>query len=281
MLAFTLPAGLRPSGAIWLPADGYVAAKTRLEILTDGTVTVQSKGPATDATKFTSLEGVSFPVSAAAFTAVTLQNGWVSYVGTPPTRTPAVANINGIVRFIGAISTGTNTAAFTLAASLAPTGTVYVTADEYLAAEGRMIFQATGTASPDYQNVFTDAQQFTSLEGVWYAQATTGYTALTLQNGWAPYSSTTRAPAVSVSGGIVRFQGAMKTSGTSGVAFTLPAGYLPAADVYTPVDTFAGNKGRLHVTTTGTVTVEPEGGSNGSFSNPAGFTSLEGVSFAQ
>src|SRR5204862_8214040 len=191
---------------------------------TDGTVTVLTKGPATDATKFTSLEGVSFPVSASGFTALTLQNGWVSYVGNPPTRTPAVANINGIVRFLGGLASGSNAVAFSVAASLAPSGVAYVTVDEYLAAEGRFIFNSTGTATPESQNVFTDAQQFTSLEGVWYAQAATGYTALTLQNGWAPYSTSTRAPAVSVSGGIVRFQGAMKTSGTDGTAFKLPAG---------------------------------------------------------
>ena len=86
--------------------------------------------------------------------------------------------------------------------------------------------------SVEAQSAFSDAQSFTSLEGAWFALSSSGSTALTLQNGWSTY---TRAPAVSVSNGIVRFQGAMSTSGTNLYPFVLPGGFLPAASIYAKV----------------------------------------------
>jgi hypothetical protein len=100
---------------------------------------------------------------------------------------------------------------------------------------------------------------------------------LTLQNGWSTYFST-RGPAVSVSNGIVRFQGAITGSTTSLFPFVLPGGFLPAADVYTPADLCGATKGRLDVGTNGAVDIDAEGGA---VTNATCFTSLEGVSFAQ
>ncbi len=273
--AFTLPAGLAPPASLWIPADGYSSAKVRLYVASTGAVSVQALNATTDATQFTSLEGVSFPVSANGYTPLTLQNGWTAYSGA---RAPAVANVGGIIRFQGAVTTtGTSSTIFTLPASMAPPTITYVTADLYLAAKGRLVISPTGAVSVQAQNTFSDAASFTSLEGVWFALSSSGYTALTLQNGWATYS-TTRGPAVSVSNGIVRFQGAISTSGTNLLPFVLPGGFLPAASVYTPLDLYAASKGRFYIQSNGTVDVDPEGGTT---TNATGFTSLEGVSFAQ
>jgi hypothetical protein len=272
--AFTLPAALRPAASLWIPVDGYASAKVRIYVPTTGAVNVYAQGATTDATQFTSLEGVSFPVSSTGYTPLTLQNGWTPYSGA---RAPAVANVGGIIRFQGAISGGTTTSVFTLPAGMWPPTITYVTVDLVSAAKGRLIINTNGTVTVQAQNLFSDAQGFTSLEGAWFALSSSGYTPLTLQNGWTTYSST-RAAAVSVSNGIVRFQGAIGTSGTNLQPFTMPGGFLPAASVYTPIDLCSANKGRLEIEPDGSVYVEPEGGTT---TNATCFTSLEGVSFAQ
>ncbi len=273
--AFTLPPALQPGVYVYLPVDGYAAAKVRLYITPTGVVNVYApSGAPTDATSFTSLEGVSFPVSTTGYTPLTLQNGWTSYGGS--TRAPAVANVGGIIRFQGAVSGGTSAPVFTLPSSMWPSTTTYVSANLYLGARGRLVIQTNGVVTVETQTgTFADASSFTSLEGVWFALSSSGYTPLTLQNGWSTYS---RGPAVSVSNGIVRFEGAIFTNGTNLSPFVLPGGFLPAASVYTPVDLCNANKGRLNIAPDGTVSVQPEGGTA---SNAMCFTSLEGVSFAQ
>jgi hypothetical protein len=270
--AFTLPAGLRPPSSVWVPVDCYSATKCRLYITTGGVVTVQPQGAATDATSFTSLEGVSFALSATGFTALTLQNGWTTTSFS--TRAPAVSSAGGIVRFQGAMASGTTTAAFTLPAAMAPATTMYVAVDMYLAAKGRLIIQSTGVVSVQAETAFTDAQSFTSLEGAWFALGTTGYTALPLQSGWVTYTGS-RGVGASAGGGIVRLQGAISTTGTSIDPFILPVGFRPAATVYVPIGLLTAQKGRLYIQTNGVVNVQAEG----PFSSAMSFTSLEGIFF--
>ena len=272
--AFTLPSGLAPGVDVYLPVDGYAAAKLRLYITAAGVayLYVPSGGSTTDATSFTSLEGVSFPVaSAKGYAALTLQNGWTTY-----SRAPAVANVGGIIRFQGALSGGTSTTLFTLPAAMSPPTTTYVTVDLLNGARGRLVIGSSGVVTVGAQSAFSDAQGFTSLEGAWFALSSSGYTPLSLQNGWTTYFST-RAPAISVSNGIVRFQGAMSTSMTSLVPFALTVG-VPASYVYTPVDLCSATKGRLDVAPDGSANIDAEGSVT---TNATCFTSLEGVSFAQ
>jgi hypothetical protein len=73
------------------------------------------------------------------------------------------------------------------------------------------------------------------------------------------------------------FKGAVG-SGSPPVLFTLPVAFRPVTDVYVPVDLCNTTKGRLHITPTGVVDVEAEGGV---FTNAQCFTSLEGASFVQ
>ena len=117
----------------------------------------------------------------------------------------------------------------------------------------------------------TDATDFTSLEGAWFALNSTGYTALALQSGWAVYS---RAPAAVASGNIVRLQGAM-SGGSSTAPFMLPAGLRPAAEVWVSVGLVNAAHGRLHILPTGAVTLQAEN----TFSDATAFTNLDGVFF--
>ncbi len=97
---------------------------------------------------------------------------------------------------------------------------------------------------------------------------------LALQNGWinAPYA--TRNAGLSISSGVVHLEGAI-ANGTSAVAFTLPSGFRPAANLYVPVGLCNATKGRLFIQASGVVSVQTEG----AFSDAQCFTSLEGASF--
>ena len=212
---------------------------------------------------------------AVTFTNLTLLNGWTA--GPFGTGNPSVAIIGGIVHFRGAIATsGTNPEPFVLPASFRPATNVFVPVDMCNATNGRLDIAPSGVVTVAQQDPgFADAQCFTSLDGASFALSATGFTGLTLQNGWtnAPFG-TSNAAARNISG-IIHFKGAV-ASGTSAVLFALPASFRPAKDVYVPVDLCDATNGRLHITPSGVVDVEPEGGT---FANAQCFTSLDGASF--
>jgi hypothetical protein len=107
---------------------------------------------------------------------------------------------------------------------------------------------------------------------------TSGWTPLTLQNGWTNAPFHTSAAAVRTISGIVHFKGAIATGGTNPVPFTLPAAFRPAATVEIQVDLCDATNGRLQIQRNGVVTVQAAGGA---FSNAACFTSLDGAWFAR
>jgi hypothetical protein len=74
----------------------------------------------------------------------------------------------------------------------------------------------------------------------------------------------------------VQFKGAIATTGSSPVPFTLPSTFRPTLAVFVPVDMCNATNGRLQIEPDGVVTVEAEGGT---FINAVCFTSLDGVSF--
>jgi hypothetical protein len=205
---------------------------------------------------------------------LSLVNGWT---GAPfTTSLPTVEIVNGIVQFRGAIASGGTPQPFTLPAGFRPATNVYVPVDLCNANKGRLFIQASGVVTVQAEKAFSDAQCFTSLDGASFAPTATGFTSLTLINGWtnAPFG-TSNAAARKISG-IVHFKGAIASGGPP-QPFTLPAGFRPVTDVYVTVDLCNANKGRLHITPTGVVDVEAEGGV---FSNARCFTSLDGAWFA-
>ena len=275
---FTLPAGFRPASAVFVPVDLCNATNGRLQIEPTGVATVQAEGGAfSNAACFTSLDGVSYAKSASSFTPLTLQNGWTnSPFGTSAAE---VHTISGIVHFKGAIATtGSNPVPFTLPAGFRPASAVFVPVDLCNATNGRLQIEPTGVVTVQAEGgAFSNAACFTSLDGVSYAKSASTFTPLTLQNGWFNSPFGTSAPAVRTISGIIHLKGAIATSGTNPVPFTLPAAFRPASVVFVPVDLCTATNGRLQIEPTGVVTVEAEGGT---FSNAACFTSLDGVSFA-
>jgi hypothetical protein len=209
-------------------------------------------------------------------TPLTLINGWTG--GPYSTSTPSYSIVSGVVHFRGAISTsGTNVLPFTLPANARPAADVYVPVDLCSATNGRLHIQPDGTVDVEAEGgTFSNAGCFTSLDGVSFSVDLTSYSALTLLNGWTNAPFSTRSAEVASTDGIVSFSGAIATSGTNPVAFTLPAPFRPATDVYVPVDLCNATNGRLHIQPDGTVDVESEK----AFANAQCFTSLEGASFA-
>ncbi|WP_096302465.1 hypothetical protein [Jatrophihabitans sp. GAS493] len=270
---FTLPVGFRPFTNTYVPVDMCNAAKGRLYITTAGAVTVQAQNAFSDAQCFTSLDGVSFVPSGTGTTALTLTNGWVG--GPFSTGIPRVAIVSGVVHLKGSMGSGTSAAAFTLPVGFRPATTVYAAADMCNATNGRLIIQPTGAVSVQAETSFSNAQCFTSLDGVTFATSGASFTPLSLVNGWtnAPYATSNAA--VQVLSGVVHFKGAIATSGTNAQPFTLPVGFRPFSNLYVPVDLCNSTKGRLYITTTGVVTVQ----ASTAFSNAQCFTSLDGASF--
>jgi len=126
-------------------------------------------------------------------TQLSLVNSWVDAGFT--TSHAMVEDANGIVELRGSIEGGTTGAAFTLPAGYRPATDVYVPVDLCNATKGRLLIQSTGVVTVQAEKSFTDAQCFTSLDGASFAVSATGYTALTLINGWtnAPFGTSNAA----------------------------------------------------------------------------------------
>jgi hypothetical protein len=132
-------------------------------------VTVQAEKAFSDAQCFTSLDGAWFVASDSTFRALTPINGWTN--GPFSTGPAKAGNAYGIVYFKGAIATaGTNPQAFVLPAGFRPLTNVYVPVDLCNANNGRLFIQTNGTVTVQAETAFSDAQCFTSLEGVSFVQ---------------------------------------------------------------------------------------------------------------
>jgi len=205
---------------------------------------------------------------------LTLINGWTN--APYGTNVAFVDTASNTVQFRGAIATaGTNPVPFVLPAAFRPATDVYVAIDLCNGTNGRLWIQQNGTVTVQAETTFTNAQCFTSLDGASYAKNASGYSDLTLINGWTGGGFSTSTPAVTIINGVVRLKGSVETTGTNTEPFLLPAGYRPSANVYVKVDLCNAANGRLVIEPTGDVFVEAEN----NFSDAQCFTSLDGVSF--
>jgi hypothetical protein len=274
-VAFTLPKAFRPAWNVYLPVDLCNATNGRLYIQSTGVVTVEAETSFSDAQCLTSLDGASFVLKTknGYESAILLTNGWTSDQTLYGTFQAADDSINGVIHLQGAVSGGTSNVIGTVA--FHPATTVYIPVDLCSSTNGRVEIQTDGTISVDGN--FSDAQCFTSLDGVTYG-TTNPPVALTLENGWTGGAFNTANPAVDNIGGIVHFVGAMSTAGSNPVPFVLPVNYRPFATVRVKVDLCNAANGEMVITPDGTATINAEGGT---FSNAQCFTSLDGVSFAR
>jgi hypothetical protein len=275
---FTLPTADRPVTKVYVPVDMCGATNGRLSIAPSGVVTVQAEGPVwSNAQCFTSLDGVSFAKSASSFTPLPLASGWTN---APYGTSKAAARIiSGVVYLKGAIATsGTDAAAFVLPPVFRPASRVTVPVDLCGATHGDLTIEPWGTAYVGAQGgSWGSAQCFTSLDGVSFAKSASSFTSLALKNGWTSFGFLFSRAAVRTISGIVHLRGAIVTTGTNPVPFTLPAGFRPATDVFVKVSLCDSTNGRLRITPSGVVTVQAEQ----AWSDAQCFTSLDGASFAR
>jgi hypothetical protein len=215
-----------------------------------------------------------YKAGSVSLTPLTLLNGWTNAPFS--TSDAEVETVNGIVHLKGAVRWGSSPELFVLPSADRPSHTVYVPVDLCNAANGRLIIEASGEVSVQAQGEFSDANCFTSLDGASFALNASGFTALNLINGWSGAAYSTAPPAVIEQGGIVHFEGAMSTSGTSMEPFVLPPAFWPKTAVYVPVDLCNATGGRLFIQPNGVMTVQAE---NGDTSNASCFTSLDGAWF--
>jgi hypothetical protein len=252
----------------WFCAQGGDSCKATITRIVDGGLRVTAD--------FASYIDATPSRPMAHFRPLALFNGWTN---APPASPAGVALAGTIVQLRGAIrTTGTNMIAFQLPEGLRPSRNVYLPVSMCNGTKGRLHIPPSGVVSiqPELGRT-ADAQCFTSLEGASFPLTTTGFTPLSLQNGWTTTTFFTRDPAVANISGIVHLQGAIATTGTNHVPFTLPPISRPSAMVFVPVDLCGATKGRLVIQPSGIVSVEAEGGV---FGRAQCFTSLEGVTFA-
>jgi hypothetical protein len=299
--AFTLPVGLRPRYNVFVPVDMCNSTNGALYISPSGAVKVVAKNWS-NAQCFTSLDGVSYvqdqqlwwlnnPNTPGAWLSPT--NGWWSgqLNVTPPngpdgTAPAAFEEVNGVVYFSGAIATsGTNALAFTLPPQFRPSSNVFVNVNLCGNANGRLDIYPDGHVQVEAEGgAWGNAQCLTSLDGASFVLAPglspylpSPLSELTVQPGWTggPYG-TAFPQSVQDVGHLVELQGAVATSGTNPVAFSLPPAQRPEYTRFVPVDMCNSTMGRLDIYPDGHVQVEAEGGAWG---NAGCFTSLDGVTF--
>ena len=276
-VAFTLPTGFRPATDVYVVVDLCNATKGRLHITAAGVVDIEAEnGTFTNAQCFTSLDGASF-VTANNFPALTLINGWTN--APFATSNAAAQKISGIVHFKGAIATsGTNPDPFVMPATMRPAADVYIPIDLCNSTTGRLHITSAGIVDVEAEGgVFSNAQCFTSLDGVWFVSNSAGYTPLTLINGWTNAPFGTGNAAAGNAYGLVYLKGAIATGGTNPAPFTLAPSFRPVNTTYVHVDLCNSTNGRLVIQSNGVVSVQVET----DFSNAQCFTSLDGVSFVQ
>ncbi|MFO0687989.1 MAG: hypothetical protein U0900_04735 [Myxococcota bacterium] len=177
-VAFTLPPALRPPTDVYVPIGLCSANKGRLVVSSGGVVSIQSETSFGEAQCFTSLDGAWFAPSSSGFTTLALANGW-----TPaPYATSAVAARldGGVVRFKGAMGSGTLSTAFTLPPELRPQAQVDLAIDLCNAHAGRLSISTSGTVVVQSATTFAEAQCFTSLDGASFVPAPNGLTKLSL-----------------------------------------------------------------------------------------------------
>jgi len=214
---------------------------------------------------------------ATTFRPLTLTDGWKPAFGA---NTPGYALVDGIAYLRGAATTGnttgSNAVVFTVPPSVRPSTVVYVPVSLCGGTKGRLRIEPTGgTIVEPLNGEWSSAACLTSFDGVKFPVGT-GFTELTLRNGWthSPFS-TRRVAARNSSDGWVHLQGAM-FGGSSSLAFTLAPAFRPPAVVYATIDLCNSVKGRLEIQPSGDAFISQEGGG---LDSAQCFTSLEGVSF--
>jgi len=286
-VAFTLPSQFRPATNVYIPVYLCGTSNGRLFIQPSGVVTIQQNtGGLADAQCLTSLDGASFAPSSSGFTAMSLTFGWTN--APFGTSNAAAVNIGGIVHLKGAVANsaipnGLLSSPFVLPVGFRPQESIYVEVDMCDAARGRLMIDPDGTVVVDGGHSQTGIGGcFTSLDGVTFAADPSGFTALTMQNGWSSGVGGPGVLGIKLVGGMVQLKGGIVADlGAPLTPFVLPSGFRPETDVYVPVEQCQIG---IDLITKAGLLLEPSGAVTLLPAAPAGTieecVTLDGVSFA-
>jgi len=164
-LAFVLPKAARPSAGMYISV--YTEDGTTGWLHIQSTGQVYANGP--DATGYTALANVAFPVASTTWHNITLSSGWKSAAGLFPTAPPSYAVINGVVYLRGAIrqpASGSGLWAFLPAAARTTGDVADIEVETSNGTTGAVtVTKSLGLAS---STPYGNARAFTSLAGVAY-----------------------------------------------------------------------------------------------------------------
>lgn len=279
----TLPLGYQPSLALMFTTETNSNIASRVDIGADGTIQFQA-----GSNGWLSLDGIEFlpSTSAYTYTPMTLSNGWVNYGGSFQTAGYTIDAENR-THIQGLIKSGTQTSASVI--STLPTLYLPSLYQELNVASnnsyGSIAAAQTNSVHPGPGIQYkTGSNSFLSLNNMFYTSAlghssscpdaTTGWCALTLQNGWLVNANPTvfTIPQYTKStDGVVSLEGFIASGTTTAgtVITTLPVGYRPASSLLIEVYTGA-TSGRVDIDNLGNLTAQ-------SVSNSSLF--LDGVNF--
>ena len=264
----TLPSAYWPGRELSMPVYTLGDTEGSLIVHPDGLM-VLSGGSVTG---FTSLAGVSFPLTLAT-SKLTLLNGWTS--GGYPNGDPGISASGGVAYLSGSLSqpSGTNSTFATLPSAYRPSHWLYL---PIYTTDGNTALEASLSISPQGRlSLFGNgsATHFSSLAGISYPLTLTTQN-LTLLNGWQSEQSVynTGDPAVAISNGVVYLSGsARRSSGSQSVLAQLSAAYRPSHWLFLPVYTLNGTEGSL--------AIDPQGNVYALGTDVAGYISLAGIHY--
>jgi hypothetical protein len=265
----TLPGYARPAHDLYIQVytSGAVA----------GTIVVDASGSLEalhgNATAFTSLASVSFPLASVASHKLKLINGWKSGQSMFNTGDPAYSVSDGVVYLSGSLiqATGDLNVPVRLPKAARPAHLLYRSVYAFEGQTGAVAITPTGEVE-----VFGPASaSYTSLAGISYPVASTKWHKFTLENGWSSGATKyhSAAPSYVVINGVVFLDGTMyQASGSAATWTAIPATARTADAIEIEVDTYRISTGGIGLTKAGMV-------SNSTFSNSQAFTSLGATSY--
>jgi hypothetical protein len=267
-----LPKAARPSHTLYRTVYTTGITTGTLQILPDGIM--QASG--TNASAYTSLAAVSYPVAGVTWHKLTLIHGWTSGQHPYSTGDPAYAVKGGVVYLSGSLqqASGSNNLFAVLPKAARPAHKMYLAVYTYGYSVGDLIVTSNGDmyagSSPQ-----SNAQGFTSLAAISYPAPGTTWHKLSLIHGWKPVGTAFGSPAYAVIGGVVYLSGSLRQpAGWNNNMMNLPAAARPAHYLEIATLTAGG--------TTGTVQFAANGiGEDNSnpYANAQGYTSLSAISY--
>lgn len=220
---FNLPEGYRPTSRLVFQTDTSGPAPSRVDVYPNGNVVLE-KG-----SSYVVLDGIRFVSSSAsyAWTSPIFQNGWLDYGADHATLQSTIDSI-GRAHFQGLVKNGTYTNPTTIAAlptDRRPAGYTHIPA------ASAANFNYTAFASSIQAKGINGSQTYYSLQGMYYPSSFSGWTNLTMQNGWVSFDAGGHpTPQYTKSNDkVVTLKGMIKSgTNTPGTIITnLPVGFRP------------------------------------------------------